>query len=193
MFNELGKRLGIKSTDVSYLTKKEIMDFLSGKKINIEAIKERREGFAIYFNDEHNIECKSGDAAIQVIKELGLEVKSKQPSQIRGIPASPGVATGAVIIVKKISELYKVKTGSILVTVTTHPDYVPVMKKAAAVVTDEGGITSHAAIVSRELGLPCIVGTQNATKFLKDGDIVEVDANSGVVSIVGPKKGKSNR
>ena len=68
-----------------------------------------------------------------------------------------------------------------LVAVVTHPDYVPAMQRAVAIVTDEGGITSHAAIVSRELGLPCIVGTEHATKALKDGDFVEVDATSGFV------------
>lgn len=70
---------------------------------------------------------------------------------------------------------------SILVAVTTHPDYVPAMRKAVAIITDEGGITSHAAIVSREFCIPCIVGTKMATKILNDGDLVEVDANNGVV------------
>ena len=78
-------------------------------------------------------------------------------------------------------DLEKVKEGDILIAVTTHPDYVPAMRKAAAIVTDEGGITSHAAIVSREFGLPCIVGTKIATKILNDGDLVEVDANNGTI------------
>lgn len=68
--------------------------------------------------------------------------------------------------------------------VTTHPDYVPTMQKAAAIVTDEGGITSHAAIVSRELGIPCVVGTKTATKTLKDGDYVEVDGGRGIARII---------
>lgn len=80
-----------------------------------------------------------------------------------------------------MSDLGKVKAGDIIVAVTIHPDYVPAMQKAAAIITDEGGITSHAAIVARELGLPCIVGTKSATKSLKDGDMVEIDATAGLV------------
>ena len=72
--------------------------------------------------------------------------------------------------------------GDILVTSMTRPEFVPLMKKALAVVTDEGGLTSHAAIVSRELGIPCLVGTKRATKMLEDGDEVEVDASHGVVT-----------
>ena len=71
--------------------------------------------------------------------------------------------------------------GDILVSIATRPEMLPVMKKAAAIVTDEGGITCHAAIVSRELKIPCIVGTQTATSVLKDGDKVEVDTEKGVV------------
>ncbi|MBI2476111.1 MAG: phosphoenolpyruvate synthase, partial [Candidatus Taylorbacteria bacterium] len=84
----------------------------------------------------------------------------------------------------KKEDLEKVKPGDILVTSMTTPNMVPTMKRAAAFITDEGGITSHAAIVSREMKKPCIIGTKIATKVLKDGDLVEVDANSGVVKIL---------
>ncbi len=73
------------------------------------------------------------------------------------------------------------KIGDILLSQATSPDLLPAMKKAAAIVTEQGGITSHAAIVSRELGIPCVIGTKIATKVLKDGDLVEVDANRGIV------------
>ena len=99
----------------------------------------------------------------------------------KGNPASPGKAKGTVIIIRGVSDLNKVKKGNILVAVTTHPDYVPAMQKAVAIITDEGGITSHAAIIARELGLPCIVGTKYATKALKDGDKVEIDASAGIL------------
>ena len=101
--------------------------------------------------------------------------------EIEGAAASCGRARGKVIIVKTVADLGKVKRGDVLVAVTTHPDYVPAMRKAYAIVTDEGGITSHAAIVSRELNLPCVVGTKIATKVLRDGDNVEVDGDSGRV------------
>ena len=74
--------------------------------------------------------------------------------------------------------------GDILVTGMTRPEFVPLMKKSSAIITDEGGITCHAAIVSRELKIPCIIGTKIATQILKDGDLVEVDADNGVIKIV---------
>lgn len=80
-----------------------------------------------------------------------------------------------------VKEIDKVKTGDILVAVMTRPDYIMGIKKAAAIVTDEGGITCHAAIISRELGIPCIIGTKIGTKILKDGDLIEVNANHGWV------------
>lgn len=100
---------------------------------------------------------------------------------LSGIPASPGVAIGKVMIVKTIKDLQKVKEGDILVARMTRPDYVPAMKRAVAVVTDEGGRTSHAAIVSRELGIPCIVGTGSATTMLRNGESITVDGQKGRV------------
>ena len=100
---------------------------------------------------------------------------------LKGLPASPGIASGKVKIIKSQKELGKIKKGDILVTEMTDPDMVPAMKKAAAIVTDKGGVTSHAAIVSRELGVPCVVGTREATKKLKEGQIVTVDGAKGEV------------
>ena len=98
-------------------------------------------------------------------KEEDIEAKIL----LKGIGASPGIATGTVKIISDVSEIDKVKEGDILVTKMTTPDMVPAMKKAAAIVTDEGGLTCHAAIVSRELGTPCVVGTKKATEILKEG------------------------
>jgi len=81
-------------------------------------------------------------------------------------------------------DMKKIVKGDILVTEMTSPDMVPAMKKSAAIITDVGGLLCHAAIVSRELKKPCIIGTKNATKILKDGDLVEVDANQGIVRII---------
>jgi len=98
-----------------------------------------------------------------------------------GSAASPGIASGAVRIVPDPSEIDKVKNGDILVAEMTTPDFVPAMKRAAAIVTDRGGRTAHAAIVSRELGIPCVVGTGEAMKKLKDGQIITVDGSGGKV------------
>jgi pyruvate,water dikinase len=100
---------------------------------------------------------------------------------LTGVAASPGVAVGPVKIVPVASQLDKVKKGDVLVAEMTTPDFVPAMKRAAAIVTDRGGRTAHAAIVSRELGIPCVVGTEVATKTLKDGQEITVDGSIGEV------------
>lgn len=100
---------------------------------------------------------------------------------VRGLPASPGVASGKVKNILDINEISRVEDGDILVTVMTNPDMVPAMRRASAVVTDEGGRTCHAAIVSRELGIPCIVGAKTASETLKEGMEITVDASRGVV------------
>ncbi len=118
-------------------------------------------------------------------------LKPKEPTKIVrsieaqailiGVAASPGIAVGPVKIVPVASQLDKVKAGDVLVAEMTTPDFVPAMKRAAAIVTDRGGRTAHAAIVSRELGIPCVVGTEVATKTLKDGQEITVDGSIGEV------------
>ncbi len=100
---------------------------------------------------------------------------------LRGETASAGVYSGMVRIIRDPSELNKIQKGDILVTRMTTPDMVPAMQRAGAIITDEGGMTCHAAIVSREMGTPCIVGTEHATEVLRDGEIVTVHASRGVV------------
>lgn len=100
---------------------------------------------------------------------------------LKGISASPGIGTGVVKILKSPKEIDKIKTGDVLVAPMTSPDYVPAMKKASAIVTNEGGMTSHAAIVSREMGIPCVVGTKDGTTKLKDGDVVTVNGTTGEI------------
>lgn len=100
---------------------------------------------------------------------------------LKGLGASPGIAAGAVKIIKDLGELGKIQSGDILVTEMTSPDFVPAMEKSSAIVTNKGGQTCHASIVSRELGIPCIVATGNATEILKEGQEITVDATKGVV------------
>lgn len=100
---------------------------------------------------------------------------------LTGLAASPGIGAGKVKIVRTIEDLQKIISGDILVTEMTNPDMVVTMQKSAAIVTDEGGLTAHAAIVSREMGIPCVVGTQEATKILSDGEEVTVDGFNGKV------------
>jgi phosphohistidine swiveling domain-containing protein len=104
--------------------------------------------------------------------------------EVKGSIGFNGHVTGKVQVIQNELEFATFEQGSVLVTSMTRPEFVPLMKMASAVVTDEGGITCHAAIVSRELKLPCIIGTRNATRVFKNGDLVEVDANTGIVKVI---------
>jgi len=110
-----------------------------------------------------------------------LKMKVEGEHEKISVAASPGVVFGKVRIIKGPKEIGRVKEGDVLVATMTNPDYVPAMRRAVAIVTDEGGRTSHAAIVSRELGIPAVVGTVNATKILKDGEVITVDGGFGKV------------
>ena len=100
---------------------------------------------------------------------------------LHGLGGAPGSGSGAVRILTTLADAGKLATGDVLVTHMTSPDWVPLMRRAAAIVTDSGGMTCHAAIVSRELGIPCVVGTGEATRKLRDGELVTVDATHGLV------------
>lgn len=186
LFKEIARRMDLKLGDISFMLESEIIRFLGkGEVIRKDIIQERRRGFVIFFTQNRKIVCRSGtdtEPALAKLKVKHLGQLSKEI--IKGISASSGKARGVVTIAKRVSELGKIRRGDVLVAVTTHPDYVPAMQKAVAIVTDEGGLTSHAAIVSRELKIPCVIGTKIATQVLKDGDLVEVDANNGTVKIL---------
>lgn len=129
---------------------------------------------------------------------LGVETTTDRVTVVKGLPASPGAAFGKAHVILDPSKIEEFKDGEILVTTMTAPDWVPAMKKAKAIVTDAGGMTCHASIVSRELGIPCIVGTKSrsteATVSVKDGQMITVDATNGIVydgvvgDIVKPKE-----
>ena len=119
---------------------------------------------------------------VTTIKEgAEAELEIPIPPLLSGAPASPGLASGPVKIVPEASQIDKVKAGDILVAEMTTPDFVPAMKRAVAIVTDRGGRTAHAAIVSRELGIPCVVGAEGATTTLTDGQVITVDGSHGKV------------
>lgn len=185
LFAEVARRIGIKQEDTTYLQENDVISFLSGKNNNFKKlISDRKKGFILYLDINKKLTCLQGNDIPKVLSAFNLLTKKKEIKEIIGTVASKGKAVGIVAIIRGVKDLEKVKEGNILVAVTTHPDYVLAMRKAAAIVTDEGGITSHAAIVSREFGIPCIVGTKNATKILRDGDKVEVDAVVGKVTRV---------
>jgi len=107
--------------------------------------------------------------------------KSEAKIILKGQGAAPGIASGKVVVIRDVKDTGSVREGDILVTKMTNPDMVPAMRKVAAIITDEGGLTCHAAIVSRELGTPAIVGTKNATNLLSNGQLITVDGEKGLV------------
>jgi len=139
---------------------------------DIEWAKQNRELFIVQTRPVTTLKTREETKALPEIEAEAI---------LTGIAASPGIAIGTVKIIPEASQLDKVKKGDILVAEMTTPDFVPAMKRAVAIVTDRGGRTAHAAIVSRELGIPCVVGTEVATKILSDSQEVTVDGSQGQV------------
>jgi len=137
--------------------------------------------FAIQNNRLYIVQTRPITTIISNQKTLDNQKTIQKDADLKGDSASPGFATGSVIIIDNPKEISKVSKNQILVTSMTTPDFVPAMKKVNGIITDKGGQTSHAAIVSRELGVPCVVGTKTATKYFKDGDIVTINGSTGEV------------
>lgn len=169
--------------ELCYYTAQEIINLLGeDKKINA---KDRFDGFSIYYTEGKSLTYKIGKEANDFVRPY-LKVKiDKDLKEIRGLVVSKEeTIRGKVKIVLTPRNLDKMEEGDILVAPMTSPDFIVAMRKASAIITDEGSMTCHAAIVSRELRIPCIVGTRVATRTLRDEFIVEVDTNKGVVRIV---------
>jgi len=175
---EIARRRQIDEDILNYLYFPELQDFVAGK-LHLKKIKDRRKGVYFVFVKGKFAVYPQGE--VQDILDLVIFKKIQEVSELTGMCASLGSARGFAKVVRSVEEMGKVRDGDILVMATTRPEHLPAMKRAAAIITDEGGVTSHAAITSRELGKPCIIGTKIATKVFKDGDLVEVDANKGVV------------
>ncbi len=172
-----------KQPELEFATVDEIDLFFKGRKIDIEEITRRKNGYASHLVDgvTQIVIGQKAEELQQLVKEDFSGIQ-----EIKGLIANKGKATGKVRIISFVAKDYNeqvasFKQGEILVTGMTRPQIVHLCKMAAAIITDEGGITSHAAVVSREFGTPCIIATHNATKVLKTGDLVEVDADQGVV------------
>lgn len=164
-----------------FLTYQEIQKLQKNISISPEEIKRRKKKYIVYKNAVLT-DTNFQDFCLQY-GFVNPEDKERivHRRQLSGMVASRGYAKGKVVILDSKKKINQIRKGSILVTVMTNVTHTLAMKKAEAIVTDEGGVTCHAAILSRELKKPCIVGTKYATKILKDNDMVEVDAIQGVV------------
>ncbi len=168
---------------VRYLWPKEIEKMLLNNQSMTKMVSDRM-NFSIYLQKGKQQDVLIKKKAKDFLEKNIKEDINKKISVIKGVVASMGKVSGTVKLVIIARDMKKMKKGNILVSTMTNPDLIPAISKAAAIVTDTGGMTCHAAIVSRELNIPCIIGTQHATKILKDGDLVEVDATKGVVKIL---------
>ena len=180
---EINRRYKISKQELYCYTLQDI-DALLKDGIILKNPMKRREGFMEYYFKDNSLERFTQVKANKIIKPFLEKKVEKNIKEFKGIVVSRGRAKGIVKIILSPKNIEKMQQGDILVAPMTSPDFIIAMRKAAAIVTDEGGMTSHAAIVSRELKIPCIVGTKVATKVLKDGDLVEVDANNGKVIII---------
>lgn len=190
-YNEVSKRIGLTKKDVQFLWDNELNELMLNKyEIMPKYIKNKRKFCAAVASaklvgaEQYYLGDKARAFYEKVSKRSDKLQKISSLKIIKGIIASVGLATGRVKIINSVSEVKKVKRGDILVTSMTSPKYMPAILNSSAIITDEGGLTCHAAITARELKKPCIIGTKIATQVLHDGDLVEVDANKGIIKIV---------
>jgi len=157
-----------------------LSEFLNDTTLNNAKLKTREKGWAYHKgNIIFDIKDYCRKNKIKIINP-----SKKHGKTINGNIACKGYAKGKAKVIFELSDLNKVEKGDILVAPMTTPEMIPALKKTSAIVTDEGGITCHAAIVSRELKIPCVIGTVNATKLISDNDLLEVDANKGTIKII---------
>ncbi len=191
LFMAIAQKIEINIDDLIMLGDEEILTLLKNE-ILLDDLKnkisDRRKGFAIVWLDS-KVETFCGDDALRLQASISKKFKVSKNSdnnsnEIYGMGANGGKIIGKVKILLDYNDTDKVEKGDIIVASMTTPDYISAMEKASGFITDEGGITCHAAIISREFNVPCIVGTVNATKKLKDGQKIELDSYNGIIKII---------
>lgn len=198
LFNQMSSEYNIPKKELLMLTPDEISEFLNNPEVDkyINIAHEREKEYSIITIDEKVISFVGDEAQkvdnilarfIQVQKreeKKQVEKVEKDENIVTGMIANMGCITGRAKILNSYEDISNVNIGDIIISTMTLPNYIAAMEKAKGFITDEGGITCHAAILSREFNVPCIVGTINATKVIKDNDLIELDANNGIVRIL---------
>jgi len=179
---EIGKKGGYPVNLITSMTFEEISEFIKNRKLpSKKGLEKRYKLSALYYDNGKDYFITEG---VKELEELIAKKSGLVTGKVKGTVAHKGKAKGSAKIINHEKEFSKFREGDVLITSMTRPEFIPLIRKAAAIVTDAGGILCHAAIVAREMKKPCIVGTKVATKAFKDGDLVEVDANKGVVKIL---------
>lgn len=182
LFDKIAKSMGVERDDLGYLSFDEIESALKTGLFPREIVRRRRIGPCVVTTADGTLQMHAIDSGIEFYMNISRRCKTGDKSRaVQGLVAYAGKVTGVVKIMRSYHDVKSFRRGEILIANTTHPNYLPAMQKALAIVTNEGGTICHAAIVSRELKKPCLVGTKIVTKIFKDGDRVEVDAYHGLV------------
>ncbi len=179
IMSEIGKRVGLSMNQMRVVVPQDVPKLF--KKVDVHKINEQNNRILITFNRPHMHVYTGKTAEKRLSSIIKFLPRVKKVNELKGEFAYPGKVLGRVRIILDIRDADSFQKGEILVTRMTDPNYMPIMKLSKAVVTDIGGITSHAAILARELKKPCVIGTKIATQVFKDGDMVEVDAHKGTV------------
>ena len=174
----IGNKHDISTTDMMQTLPSEVVSMKSDVTNLKASLKKRQKSATIVGSVDKGIVVYDGE----MIFPEGIDRRSK--FEVRGRVACGGKAVGSARVLDRAEEIYKVNHGDVIVAPMTSPDFIPAIRRCVAIVTNFGGITCHAAIVAREFNIPCIVGTDNATERLTDGDLVEVDADNGVVRVL---------
>ena len=173
------EKTGWESMDISYLTFQEVQNIFLNKEYPKKEEIEKRKKECIFFLGDNGTEFFYGEDLLQ---EIGMrEEREQEKTKVKGNVAYKGIVQGKVCILNRIADMKKFEEGDIIVSINTNPSLMPALLKCKAIVADEGGLISHAAIIARELKKPCIIGKKIATKIFKDGDLIEVDAEKGIV------------
>lgn len=187
ILNEVAKRFSCDQTLIRFATIEEILTLFMGASLDIVELRKRTEAFLFAIDNEKTYILNSEEAKKKLL-EYVPPIDNSEIAELKGNIAMKGKVIAKALVYKWTDDMQEkinsVDGDFILVTGQTRPQLMPLIVKAKGIVTDEGGITSHAAIVSRELGTPCIIGTKIATQVLKDGDVVEVDADNGIVRLI---------
>lgn len=182
LLDTIARTIGITRTAMLYTVPDDIYDALLHKKRLDSQRLEARKYNSVGIAQNGKLRILEGRECTVFLNAQGFFDTAKAGViEVKGMCACPGTVIGTVRFIRDARDVATLQKGEILVTFQTTPDFVPAMKKAAAIVTNEGGITSHAAIVSRELGIPCVIGTKIATQVFKNGDRVQVKATHGIV------------
>jgi phosphohistidine swiveling domain-containing protein len=181
LIREMARRKGWTPVQLKHLLPLEMRKAMLTSRFNEEELNERIAYSVVVYEPRGMRLLASGPARSYVRSHVQSAPHVSQGSELHGECAYPGMARGVVRQIRSLADVSKMQKGEILVSTTTNPNLLPAIRKASAIVTDLGGITCHAAIISRELHIPCVIGTQNATRTFRDGETVEVDASSGCV------------